>query len=274
MNFINDKEKMRDFYKLSKDEFLESYSYLKKEDYDETKKVVEQNKNIMLMEEIKGNEDLHSIARKIKLEDGQTYIPKTINRGEFIYEIEQEIQWQLDMVSPLVSKKILIEEYNKIDEIKIKEIDSIKENAMEFLKSNEEYSEFNIDYILKDNNKLNDTLVIASNYDEIIQIKPYDMEVKDLMDWAYNFDEDIFEELEKGKEISYMNIDVHYSIWVTLEKVYPDEIEYKNGVQKYLKYCKDNNITKERIEKEEKLDNLPDAMKYYKTEKQKNRNER
>lgn len=35
-NFINDKEKMRDFKKLSKKEFLASYSYLTEQEYDNT----------------------------------------------------------------------------------------------------------------------------------------------------------------------------------------------------------------------------------------------
>jgi hypothetical protein len=35
-------------------------------------------------------------------------------------------------------------------------------------------------------------------------------------------------------------------------------------MQQYLKYCKDNNITKERIEEETHLGTLSDVMKYYK----------
>ena len=36
MDFINDEEKMRDFYELSKEEFLNSYSYLTENDYEAT----------------------------------------------------------------------------------------------------------------------------------------------------------------------------------------------------------------------------------------------
>ena len=39
-NFIDDEEKMRDFYELTKDEFLASYSYLTEEEYDNTAKLV------------------------------------------------------------------------------------------------------------------------------------------------------------------------------------------------------------------------------------------
>lgn len=38
-NFIDDKEKMKDFKELTKDEFLESYSYLTEEEYDNTHKL-------------------------------------------------------------------------------------------------------------------------------------------------------------------------------------------------------------------------------------------
>ena len=39
-NFVNDAEKMRDFYRLTKEEFLQSYSYLTEEEYDNTYKLV------------------------------------------------------------------------------------------------------------------------------------------------------------------------------------------------------------------------------------------
>lgn len=35
-NFIDDEEKMKDFYELTKEEFLASYSYLTEEEYDNT----------------------------------------------------------------------------------------------------------------------------------------------------------------------------------------------------------------------------------------------
>lgn len=39
-NFIDDSEKMKDFVKLTKDEFLKSYSYLTEEEYDETARIL------------------------------------------------------------------------------------------------------------------------------------------------------------------------------------------------------------------------------------------
>ena len=46
MDFINDDEKMRDFFLLTKEEFLNSYSYLKEEDYDATEQLVD-NRTIL-----------------------------------------------------------------------------------------------------------------------------------------------------------------------------------------------------------------------------------
>lgn len=41
--FVDDEEKMRDFFELTKEEFLESYSYLTEEEYDATVEYVTKN---------------------------------------------------------------------------------------------------------------------------------------------------------------------------------------------------------------------------------------
>lgn len=55
LDFINDDEKMRDFFKLTKDEFLSSYNYLNEKDYDETKKIVDKSVILELTYEGKDN---------------------------------------------------------------------------------------------------------------------------------------------------------------------------------------------------------------------------
>ena len=42
LSFLDDEEKMRDFYLLSKEEFLASYSYLTEEEYEATKRDLEE----------------------------------------------------------------------------------------------------------------------------------------------------------------------------------------------------------------------------------------
>lgn len=336
MDFIDDDEKMRDFFLLTKDEFLEFYSYLTEEDYNATKDLVETrpmleiiyegedswnrpvykdkkgnlykdvslgegnnlasslclstnnefegepsvslDKNIVVkviryvpIKEILGNEDLHKIARKINFETDDNFMPEDTKRDMFLRELETQIEWELDMVSPDVSKSVLSEAHKELMTIKSKEITCFKDKINDFLQKSEEYNDFNLNYILIDNNKLSNSIIIASNYDEMIQINPYTMYIKDIADWAYNFDDDIFEELESGKEISYMDMEVHYAIWHLLDESYPEEIEYKKGVQLYLKYCKEKNITKESIEKATGLKDVPNAMEYYKSKREKER---
>ena len=79
------------------------------------------------IKDIKGNEDLHEIARKIKFEDNG-FMPKNTTRKQFLAEIKSEIEWYFDFVSPPVSKEILNQEYLKI--LKIEEMERRKSKNM------------------------------------------------------------------------------------------------------------------------------------------------
>lgn len=339
MDFIDDDKKMRDFFLLTKDEFLDRYKYLSENDYDVTRELVKSKRIIELLyigndsnnlpvyrsnggyiykdislgknnnlksslyttvdnefegepflktnidaivkvlnyvpiKEIKGNEDLHKIAQMIKFETDDNFMPEDTKRDMFIKELETQIKWELDMLIPSVDREVLVQAHKEILTIKEKEIKSFKDKVDDFLKQSDDYKDFNIEYILVDNENLGKSFVIASKDDEIIQIDPYDMYIKHIADWTYNFDEDIFNELETGKEISYMTINTHYAIWDCLEKCYPDDIENIKGVQLYLKYCKENEITKEKIDKENNRIDTPNAMKYYERIKMKDKGAR
>ena len=63
-------------------------------------------------------------------------------------------------------------------------------------------------------------------------------------------------------KIEYMTPEVHYNIWNSIYELYPEDIDYKDGVQNYLQYCVDNGITKEFLDKENDLD-APDIMEYF-----------
>lgn len=87
-------------------------------------------------------------------------------------------------------------------------------------------------------------------------------EINTCQDWAWNFDDDIFERIEDEYDIAYMNYGVHSGIWSDIEEIGIEEYSYQLGLQKYLKYCKENNIDKKTID--EKVEtNVPDIMKYY-----------
>lgn len=68
--------------------------------------------------------------------------------------------------------------------------------------------------------------------------------------------------MQNGYEIGFITNDVNYGLWSTIDEFYPEDIENIKGVQKYLKYCVDNNITKEKLSKLMNND-VPDIMKFY-----------
>ena len=68
-----------------------------------------------------------------------------------------------------------------------------------------------------------------------------------------------------------MSMEAHYGLWQEIDRYYPEDIKNKKGVQMYLKYCKENNITKELIDKAINNDKTPDIMKFY-DQKIKNKN--
>lgn len=132
-------------------------------------------------------------------------------------------------------------------------IEQVKNDIESFLMDSMEHQNKQIDYILY-NSKTDETIIVASDVEEMIEFSPY---TKDLIngmsivpDWDFNYDEYIFKELQNDFQIGYMNANVHSGIWNTLNDLYPEEIENKDGVQEYLQYCKENNITKEYIDKE------------------------
>lgn len=166
------------------------------------------------------------------------------------------------------------EQVDKIEDLLVRnklDIEKILNETKELLKNSEDYKDMEICYILEDTKDMKESFIIAMEGNDIIQINAITKEVSDVADWAYNIDDDIFAMLESDKKISYMSMNMHYGIWQTIEQWYPEDLEHKKGMQKYLKYCKDNKITKDVIEKETELDKLTDAMKYYKKEKNKER---
>ena len=145
-------------------------------------------------------------------------------------------------------------------------IKKVKEDIETFLMENMEHQNKHIDYILVDQ-ETNETYVLASDgADEAIEFNPLSKNYKEgfqyVPEWDYNFDYYIYNYLEEGKQIAYMTDDVHYSIWNSIHELYPEDIDYKDGVQNYLQYCADNGITKEYLDKKTGL-NTPDIMQYF-----------
>lgn len=136
---------------------------------------------------------------------------------------------------------------------------------------NSEYKEYKIQYILKNRDEYENTYVVAVNGDEMIGFNPFEKGIDFIPDWAYNFDDDFFEELEWNKEIIYITDDFHYNLWTDINKFYPHEFENKEGVIEYLKYCKKNGITKERVQEVCKDIPMEDALKHLKNSRKRDK---
>lgn len=145
-------------------------------------------------------------------------------------------------------------------------INKIRNDIETYFMEDMENQNKNIDFILV-NPKTNEIQVLASDgMEEIILFSPYTKELKNeymnIPEWDFNFDEYFFKELQKGYDVGFVSDDTHYGLWNTIIDLYPEDIENLQGVQKYLQYCKDNNITAEYLNDSMKM-NIKDAMKYY-----------
>ena len=125
-----------------------------------------------------------------------------------------------------------------------------------YFKQDEElstYDNLDVQYILTDKDK-KITDIICYGIDIVGNYNLDTNKYEHIMDWDYNVDTYLFEELEKGKNILYVSPEAHYDIWNTINDWYPEDINFKDGLNKYLEYCKDNGVTKEFIDKKIKLD--------------------
>lgn len=141
--------------------------------------------------------------------------------------------------------------------------DAVFKATQNILKESEEHKYKNIDCIFQNKSNITESFAVATNYDEVAIVKPFTKEIIPSSEWQFNADEDIFGNLEENN-IAFISMKAHHGIWSYIDNVKPEEIQNKVGMQKYLKYCKDNNITKDRIEEETHLSTLYDVMKYYK----------
>lgn len=170
-----------------------------------------------------------------------------------------------------------------IDEVK----QDIRKYTEEILSSNE-VKEF-LDNINQDTNTENylfiyslvnknhpQSSIIAycdENEDKIFIISPYVKGIENkfeiIPEWRFSFNEEMMSYLSNNFEIIEVGKYSHYSIWQEMyDKYCEDKKEYDKGVQKYLKYCKKNKISKEYIMKTHNLKHFSDdIMKYYKEKK-------
>lgn len=177
------------------------------------------------------------------------------NKGNTIDEVKSNIEKDVKKVlKDKSNKKILSEKYNF-------------NNA------------YPICYLINTNNPKESFAICADEKrEDALLLKPYiknkSLKFRIIDYYNFNFDDHFFNYVQNGYEISKVSMQAHYAIWSQIEEWYPYDIENKKGMQKYLKYCKDNNITKEKIDKACGTSMTIDIMKYYQLErknKKKNR---
>lgn len=146
-------------------------------------------------------------------------------------------------------------------------VEKEKKRIEEFIKDNDIHQDKKIDYILY-NSKTNETNTLISNEygDNAIEFTPVSKSTLEgydyVAEWDYNYDYYLFNLLEADWEIGYMDINVHYGIWESINDLYPNDYDCVNGVYNYMKYCKENNITKEKIYNETGFE-PKDIMHFY-----------
>lgn len=133
---------------------------------------------------------------------------------------------------------------------------------------NDNYKDMYIDCILYDE-KTHATYTTATDGNEkCFSFDPYSKYQPDgydiIPEWDYNFDYYVYDLLEKGCDIGYMTDEMHYGIWNSINELYPNDIEFTDGVLRYVEYCKNNNITKEYLDSKVDLE-TPDIMPLFDT---------
>lgn len=140
-------------------------------------------------------------------------------------------------------------------------VDNIMYEVNQLVRS-KEFTNAKIEYILVNKQNSKNSIAVINNDNEMYEINLKDNEINPVLDWTYSVDDDIFAHLENEYKIGFMSFEFHYNIWYQIEDIGIEEFEHKLGLQKYLKYCKDNNIDKKIIEENVKI-KVTDIMKYY-----------
>ena len=114
-------------------------------------------------------------------------------------------------------------------------------------------------------NKPERVLAYAVNDQAVLLFHPMEKPVYESLvnDWEFNFDYDLFQYLEGGFNLIAMTPDAHTGVWYEIAEYHGTSgIACVQGMQKYLHYCKQHGITKERLARETGYDGM-DVMTLY-----------
>ena len=146
-------------------------------------------------------------------------------------------------------------------------ISDFYEKSTYMLDNNIEWQNCEVKYLLE-NEQTGELYLLASDNNETareFRLRNGKFDYDNVPEWEYNY-------FENGFDIVDMSYDTHYSLWNSIKELYPEDIDYKEGVKYYINYCKGHLINKKTIDENTKLD-TPDIMPMFK-EKKKDEQER
>lgn len=131
-------------------------------------------------------------------------------------------------------------------------------------------------YVLAKGNPASPEKIIAyagmpEEADSVILFWPYGKE--DYSDWhevwGFHFERDLFEDLEEGYELLWMSDETHGNVWASITNwvEWGDDVEAKEGLQKYLEFCVKNGIDKQYLQQDFPCE-LMDVIERYGSGKQ------
>lgn len=138
-------------------------------------------------------------------------------------------------------------------EAKQTEIERLINDSREYLKRNH-YGEYTLLYVLNKGNQKGSPYqyaAVASTDEARLFFNVY---AKEDQPDIYRIgmcstDDDLFYDLEFNDcTIAAVTMEGHYETWEELADIALEEITYLEGLENYLEYCKENNITKETIQ--------------------------
>lgn len=130
----------------------------------------------------------------------------------------------------------------------------LEKDCAEYLERNH-YDNYILQYVLKRNNLKGEDnpyrySAVAGNGEYVLFFDVYAAEGKSDIYWVTvcGIDDDLFFELEQNHcSIEVMTMEGHFDAWEELGNIPWDEITYRDGLQRYLNYCQEHNITKDTI---------------------------
>ena len=115
-------------------------------------------------------------------------------------------------------------------------ISDFYEKSTYMLDNNIEWQNCEVKYLLE-NEQTGELYLLASDNNETaieFRLRNGKFDYYNVPEWDYNFDYYLYNYFENGFDIVDMSYDTHYSLWNSIKELYPEDIDYKEGVKYYI----------------------------------------